>query len=299
MTAPWTALPERGNTPALNLIAWIGRHLGRRVARWLLYPITAHYFLTGAAPRKGSRLFLRRLWGREPSGWEVFCHFHCFAATLLDRLYLLIGQHQHFQLRIHGGEEILRLAAAGKGCLLLGSHLGSFEVLRVHGLSHKGLPVRIVMDTDHNTTATRFFAALNREIFATTLARGSPDLLLKVVDCLEQGQLVGLLGDRLVGRDRAVRCQFLGGEALFPTGPVVLAALARCPVILCFALCRGDGRYDLHFEPFADLITLDRQSRQRDVQTWVQRYADRLEHYTRLAPYNWFNFYDFWLADDT
>ena len=25
-----------------------------------------------------------------------------------------------------------------------------------------------------------------------------------------------------------------------------------------------------------------------------QRYADRLEHYCRLATDNWFNFYDFW-----
>ena len=26
----------------------------------------------------------------------------------------------------------------------------------------------------------------------------------------------------------------------------------------------------------------------------VRTYAARLEHYCRQAPYNWFNFYDFW-----
>jgi len=26
----------------------------------------------------------------------------------------------------------------------------------------------------------------------------------------------------------------------------------------------------------------------------LRRYAERLEHYCRIAPYNWFNFYDFW-----
>jgi predicted LPLAT superfamily acyltransferase len=30
----------------------------------------------------------------------------------------------------------------------------------------------------------------------------------------------------------------------------------------------------------------------------MQRYADRLEHYCRLAPYNWFNFHDFWQSDE-
>jgi len=27
----------------------------------------------------------------------------------------------------------------------------------------------------------------------------------------------------------------------------------------------------------------------------VQKYVERLEHYCRLAPYNWFNFYDYWV----
>ena len=26
----------------------------------------------------------------------------------------------------------------------------------------------------------------------------------------------------------------------------------------------------------------------------VRSYVARLEHYCRLAPYNWFNFYDYW-----
>ena len=30
------------------------------------------------------------------------------------------------------------------------------------------------------------------------------------------------------------------------------------------------------------------------IEQLLRRYAERLEHYCRLAPYNWFNFYDFW-----
>ncbi|NJN45664.1 MAG: lipid A biosynthesis acyltransferase, partial [Candidatus Competibacteraceae bacterium] len=67
-----------------------------------------------------------------------------------------------------------------------------------------------------------------------------------------------------------------------------------CPVIIFFGLYRGSNRYDIHFERLADVITLDRACRQQQLQHWAQRYAERLEHYTRSAPYNWFNFYDFW-----
>jgi predicted LPLAT superfamily acyltransferase len=39
---------------------------------------------------------------------------------------------------------------------------------------------------------------------------------------------------------------------------------------------------------------IDRGHRDQQVQQWTQRYASRLEHYSRLAADNWFNFYDFW-----
>jgi len=40
---------------------------------------------------------------------------------------------------------------------------------------------------------------------------------------------------------------------------------------------------------------LDRDRRAADIQLWMQRYAERLEYYAHLAPYNWFNFYPFWI----
>jgi predicted LPLAT superfamily acyltransferase len=50
----------------------------------------------------------------------------------------------------------------------------------------------------------------------------------------------------------------------------------------------------LHCEPFENLIDLPRGAREEALHACVARYAARLEHHCRLAPYNWFNFYDFW-----
>jgi len=66
------------------------------------------------------------------------------------------------------------------------------------------------------------------------------------------------------------------------------------PVILFFGLYRGGNRYEVHFELFAEEVMIDRGHRDQQVQQWTQRYASRLEHYSRLAADNWFNFYDFW-----
>jgi predicted LPLAT superfamily acyltransferase len=66
--------------------------------------------------------------------------------------------------------------------------------------------------------------------------------------------------------------------------------------VLFFGLYLGGRRYAIHFEPFAEELRIGRRDRGAQLQPWIGRYAARLEHYCRLAPYNWFNFYDFWRA---
>ncbi len=297
MSRQWAQLPERGTTAALTTIRWIGVHIGRWAGRLLLYPITLYFLLTAAEPRRGSRIYLGRVLRREPHWFEIFRHIHCFAITILDRVFLLNGQFDRFDLRVHNERVILNQAASGRGCILLGSHLGSFEVLRALGVMEQHLPVKVLMDIDHNPRISRFLGALSPKILETVIPMTGPGTVLRIKEHLDQGFLIGALADRAVASDRTVQCRFLGAETHFPAGPVLMAAALKCPVILFFGLYRGGNRYDIHFELFADPVPLDRDRRQQDLQEWVQRYACRLEHYARTAPYNWFNFYDFWNQD--
>jgi predicted LPLAT superfamily acyltransferase len=290
----WTALPERGTPASLQLVGWIATHIGRWAARLLLYPITFYFVITAKAVRQISYEYLKRVQGDSFHWWHVFRHLHCFAATILDRLYLLRGEFQRFDVKIHGKEILYLQMEQGQGCILLGSHLGSFEVLRALGVIQRNFPLKVLMDTSHNRNITRFFDALNPVVAGTVIAPDRPDTLLAIKESLDAGFFIGTLGDRLASGDKTTRCQFLGAPAAFPIGPIVLAATMRCPIILFFGLYRGGNRYEIYFEHFASEISLDRNRRAEEIQRWVQRYADRLEHYTRSAPYNWFNFYPFW-----
>ena len=290
----WATLPERGTPTSLRVIAWIAAHIGRWGARLLLYPITLYFVITARSARRTSYEYLKRLRGESARWWHVFRHFHCFAATILDRVYLLRGDFERFGITVHGKEIVHRQIESRKGSILLGSHLGSFELLRALGVLQRSFSLKVLMDPLHNQNITRFFDALNREIAATVIAPDRPDTLIRVKESLDAGCFVGMLGDRISGGDKTTQCQFLNAPATFPAGPVLLAAMMRCPVILFFGLYRGGNRYEIYFEHFADQIDLDRVRRAEDIQFWMQRYAERLEHYSRLAPYNWFNFYPFW-----
>lgn len=294
MSLAWIHLPERGSARALAAIHWVGRVIGRPAGRLLLYPIALYFLLTAQRPRRASRAFLRRALQREARAIDLFRHFHCFAATILDRTFLLSGQVEKFDIRVHNGQLIGDQVRSGNGCILLGSHLGSFEALRVLGVTERHFPLKVLMNVDHNPAITRFLNALNPEIAATIIPIRGPGTLIAVKEWLDQGYLIGTLGDRVVAEERATRCRFFGEEAAFPLGPFQVAAMVRCPVILAFALYRGGNRYDVHFERLADSIPAADRRRPDALGRWAQHYADRLEAHARSAPYNWFNFYDFW-----
>jgi predicted LPLAT superfamily acyltransferase len=293
-TVRWTGLPERGSRASLRSLAWIATHVGRWAARLLLYPIISYFGIAAGAARRTSYEYLKQVRGYPARWWHVFRHFHCFAATILDRLYLLRGEFHRFDVKLHGKEILHRRMESGKGCILLGSHLGSFEVLRSLGVMQRNFPLKVLMDPTHNQNITRFLDALNPVIASTVIAPDRVDTLLTVKESLDAGFFVGILGDRVSSDGKTTQCEFLDRPAAFPVGPIVLAAMTHCPVILFFGLYRGGKRYEIYFEHFADEITLDRDRRAEEIQLWIQRYAERLEHFTRLAPYNWFNFYPFW-----
>jgi predicted LPLAT superfamily acyltransferase len=268
--------------------------MGRTIGRALLYPICGYFLIFSPSARRASRHYLQRVLGRTASIFDLFRHYHCFASTLLDRVYLLSGQYRQLNITLHGTEILLDRIKQGKGCILLGAHLGSFEILRVLGKHEQNLPINILMHEDNAQMINHVLRILNPGIAQTVINTKGPDSLLRAKECIDNGELVGLLGDRVVANDKVVQCHFLGQDAAFPAGPILLASIVKAPVILMFGLYRGKGCYDIHMELLAEQVDIDRRGRLQGAQEWTQRYATRLEHYCRLAPFNWFNFYDYW-----
>lgn len=302
MSKGWLTQSERGNPFLIECLIWVARKLGRPIARALLYPICAYFV---AFPRRSSRgptLYLQRVLGRSASIRDLFRQYHCFASTVLDRVYIHTKQFHVFDLDIHGAEILFTRVAEGQGCLLLGSHLGSFDIVHASCIKYfpkiEDLPIKILMHEETTKGLNQIFHRLNPGMAQTIIPIGSPDSMLQVKESLDRGELVGILGDRAAKGDKVVPCNFLGMPVNLPTGPMILATILKVPVVLFFGLYRGRNRYEIYFEPFIDTVTVDRHSRDQVVREWTQRYAERLEFYCRKAPYNWFNFFDYWNETD-
>ena len=296
MSAQWKQRPEGGSRFAIWLIRSIGRHGGRALGRAFLYPITLYFLVRRGPERRASRAWLTRALGRPASLFEVARHIHTFAATILDRVFLLSGQLHRFDIRTEGLPQLEAQLDAGRGVLLFGSHLGSFEVLRVLARNRRDVGLRVVLDVGHNPAMTQLLDALNPEVAATVIdaGRDGTAIMLDIQQAIAAGRMVALLVDRPQPGEPALDTPFLGSDAPFPLAPWQLAAVLGAPVLLVFGLYRGGNRYDLHFEAFSDGEAVPRPRRAQHVAALIRRYAARLEHRARQAPYNWFNFYDYW-----
>lgn len=297
----WKRHKERSNTATVRLIVWIALHLGRGMARALLVPIVAYFFITAPRARRASRQFLRRACAPRQGTVGVFLNLYAFAACGLDRVFLLAGRQHETKVSVHDPDGMLPYLHGGGLALVLTAHLGSFEVLRVLGVERRGMRFRVVMARAHGGMLTSVLERLNPRVAADVIdsGHGGPGLALAVAQALRDGCQVGLMADRLDGLDPGLPVRFLGGNARLPSAPWKLGAVLGVPVVLCFGLYRGGNRYALHFERFLDGTPVPRGQRAAFGQACAERYAARLEHYARLAPYNWFNFYDFWADDAT
>lgn len=289
----WINRPERSNAFALRLMASIAMLFGRRVARLLLYPICLYFLAFSPRARAESRQYLNRALSHKASIVDVFRHFHTFASVLLDRVFLLNDRFSAFDVRVVGAEIVDELLTHKAGCVLLGAHLGSFEAARCASRAH-GLKMSMLMYEENARKVGALLRAINPRVQMDIIALGRVDAMLKVEAALARGELVAMLADRTISAGRTIGCMFLGEAAQFPTGPIRIAALLDRPMALVFALYRGGNRYDIHIERFAVPEQAGGAERRKAIDQLSLRYAERLEHYCRIAPYNWFNFYDFW-----
>lgn len=300
----WWRIAERGSRTGMRLLALSCRVLGMRVTRLWLHPIVAYFVLTGHAARAESRRYFEHL--REsaperttpPPGWRsAYRQMFAFAEAGLDKLAAWTGRLQHTGIEFDDPSAFEALVASGKGALVIGAHLGNLEMTRALAVRGSRAKVTAVVYTEHARRFNSVLAGAHRD-FASRMvevADFGPETAMMMQERIDAGELLVIVGDRVPAHEsgRVVQAPFLGAGAPFAQGPYVLAHALGCPVYLFFCL-KEAGSHRLYFEPFAERIELPRRERAAHLAVHARRYAERLEYYCRKAPFQWFNFFDFW-----
>jgi predicted LPLAT superfamily acyltransferase len=299
----WAQMEERGVIWGMKFLLRVYLLFGRTMLQVFLYPVVIYYWLINRTARKASQTYLDRLAVFAPSlelhgslYWS-YRHFISFANAMIDKLAAWSGALSEDDVLYFGRNELTAELSKKQGILLLGSHLGNLEVCRIIADFDKTIRINVLVHTKH---AEKFNKLIHQTsdssrlnvIQVTEITAATAQLLSDKIDA---GELVILTADRTpVSNQRHVsKALFLGGEALFPQGPFILAGLLKCPVYTLFCLKQQD-KFVIYFDLFSDNIKFQRKTRDHEMQVIIQRYAERLQAYCLKEPLQWFNFFDFW-----
>lgn len=310
----WVDRVERGSISALRFAMVTVRWLGRPAMRALLRVAAAYYLVTDAKARRASRDYLERVYaipegraalGSAPSWRATYRHLFEFAIAISDRACVWAGLDDDFTFEHRGAAHFAHLPDGhgenrnelGKcGALIVGAHLGSFDMMRSICME-ADVPVSVVMYGDNAQTINRFLDSLNPDLNLRMIHVGSDAMgsALEIRAAIERGEFVAIMGDRVPPTGRGTRAiRFLGAPARFSEGPFQLAALIGCPVIVACALRTGDARYRVESEPLYAGGRVPRARRDAVVGEMLEAFARSLERTCLRAPYQWYNFFDFW-----
>lgn len=297
----WSDIGELGFLLGMRLLFWLYRYIGPWLFTIALQPVVLYYFASNRVARSSSRDFLKRagVAGAEVNGrWsEVYRHFLSFGRSTVDKLGVWSDLASFEPVTFHNRKVLLDQLATGQGGILLGAHLGNMEICRSLSRANQHLKLNILVHTRHADQFNQLLQELHSqcELELIEVSQLSPATAIRLADCVDRGEFVAILADRVpVGsRGRCREIEFLGAKALFPEGPFILASLLKCPVYTLFCT-RGVAGYEIRCDKFANRVSLPRRSRDSALQQYMQSFVAILEENVRKAPLQWFNFYPFW-----
>ncbi|CUI75268.1 glycosyl transferase [Achromobacter kerstersii] len=299
----WAAQPERGSPLLMRLTAWAARKLGRRVVAPVVWGVVLYFYAFGGRARRAIAQYQQRLAQSGdlpvplPRTLPVYRQYLAFADAMLDKLDVWQSKITMADLDMADPDGLHAQMGAGRGQILVGSHLGNIEVCRALAERSGALRLNVLVHNKHAVHFNRLLSEAGGGLRMIQVSELDAPVMLDLAQRLDRGEWLAIAGDRVpLQGDRTTPVQFLGASAPLPQGPWLLAGLLRCPVNVLFCTRHG-ARYRVAMERLSDGIEWTRATRQTRIAYWAQRYADRLAAHCRLAPLQWFNFYPFWKDD--
>ncbi len=190
------------------------------------------------------------------------------------------------------------MAENGQGGLLVGAHIGNWEMAG-QLLERVKTRVNIVMLEAEHQQIKNFLDDIYSEKNITIIPIGD-DLshIQKIGDAFRRNEMVAIHGDRFLEGAGKVMVSFMGKPAYFPTGPLYIASKFNVPVSFVVTVKEGASHYHFYAThgktyPYPSKLA----TRKQTMKCMVQEYASAIEDKLKQYPLQWFNYYPFWIKN--
>lgn len=305
------------NNRPLKFLLLLLAHIPAPLVFLLVYPVSFFYLIFSKRARTEARLYQKQLkeftHGKSPRIISPFLQILSFSLCVLEKLDGWLGKVHYDNLVCHDDDlqELIQSLEKKQGAVLIGSHLGNIELLRsLFSFNQTGVsrevPISVIMEIKSTEQFNNTIKEVNPKAGFNVIDPKSigPDTMIALDEQVKNGGIVVFTADRTSAnvRSRSVRLPFLGKEADFPYGVFLLTVLLNAPTYFVFALRTKtsdlNSRYNIFVERSRTLISCSRSERENCIRNLCGEFVGKLERYCVQFPYQWYNFYNFWLLSD-
>ncbi len=176
---------------------------------------------------------------------------------------------------------IAEALAEGKGVVLVGGHIGNWELLS-HAYARAGLPLNAIAKPLYDPRLTALADTMRRQFGTKILWRGDASVGKDMLRVFKRGEILGLLIDQDT-RVQGTFVPFFGKLAYTPIAAAALALRFGAPIILSWSNRYPDG-YEVHVERYHFTPTGDGG---RDIDELTAQLTAKLEKAIKRYPAQW------------
>ena len=288
---------SRGGISGYKIFIAILKYLGLPFAYFFLRFVVAYFFLFSPKSFRASFFYFKKVlkYNFFISLKKIFQSYFIFGQILLDKTAILGGFKTNFTFDFDGESYIRDVIKEGKGALLISAHVGNFEMAE-HFLKRLNTKINIVLyDAEHEKLKKYLSGILENNNVEVIAIKDDFSHIFKIKNALSNNELVCIHADRFVDGSKKIKCNFLGKEAFFPTGPFYLAIKFRVPVSFVFPMKERKNHYHFYASPIKTYIAPSDSSKRKTVLNEIMKnYITEVENIIHKYPEQWFNYYKFW-----
>lgn len=221
----------------------------------------------------------------------AFICYRSFAITLIELLAIpwLSKNEMEKMIQCENAHFIKEKHDEGKGVILLSAHFGNWEYIALSVSLQIGIPFYVVIKPQRNPYVTRWLEEVRTKWINKVIQSGIS--IRQVYKEILNKNIVAMVADQR-GPSDGLKLDFMGRQALFFTGPAVLAVKTGAPVLYGIPVRQKDYSYR------AKIVEISKENLPEDEKGKVTeitiRLKEHLEGFIREYPEQWFWMHKRW-----
>ncbi|MBI4308971.1 MAG: lysophospholipid acyltransferase family protein [Candidatus Omnitrophica bacterium] len=286
-----------GNYYLYQIASFIARIIPLRMAYALAVRIADLHYLFSRTDRKAVEANLKVILGTDPvppaMARQVFRNFGKYLADFFTMTKYLNADFIKTRVQVRDSGYLNEALSGGKGCVLVGAHLGSWEL--VGGvLSLLGYPLSVIALPHNDPKVNKFFND-QRAFFGVTVIP-STAAIRRCMEQLNANRCVGILAERDFSQQGMVM-DFLGRPTMIPRGAALFSLKTGAPIVHVFMVRDGNDGFHITFErPIYPSSGADGKITDEDLKFLIGQYIKNIEAQIRRHPTQWLMFREFWAS---